>query len=115
MSFSENEMRGLLTGKCIPGDMKVNEELPSYLVRKFDALQEQVQNLNTHLSEIYAAIGYSNARCEQTGDSPFDCIREIGAKEVDAFALAMQLPSTVTPQDSREYSDQLRAGDQPND
>jgi hypothetical protein len=45
MSFSENEMRGLLTGKCIPGDMKVNEELPSYLVRKFDALQEQVQKL----------------------------------------------------------------------
>ncbi|WP_338570532.1 hypothetical protein VRB37_16600 [Erwinia billingiae] len=37
--------------------------------------------------------------------------REIGAKAVDAFALAMQLPSTVTPQDSREYSDQLRAGE----
>lgn len=45
MSFSENEMRGLLTGKCIPGDMKVNEELPSYLVRMFDALHEQVQKL----------------------------------------------------------------------
>lgn len=45
MSFSENEMRGLLTGKCIPGDMKVNEDLPAYLVRKFDALKEQVQNL----------------------------------------------------------------------
>jgi hypothetical protein len=46
MIFSENEMRGLLTGKCIPSDMKVNEELPAYLVRKFAALQEQVQKLD---------------------------------------------------------------------
>lgn len=52
MSFSENEMRGLLTGKCIPGDMKVNEELPAYLVRKFDALQEQVQKLAAENMEL---------------------------------------------------------------
>ena len=42
MKITENEMRGLLTGKCVPGDMKVNEELPAYLVRKFAALQQKL-------------------------------------------------------------------------
>ncbi|UIL53965.1 hypothetical protein LZU96_08575 [Pantoea agglomerans] len=35
MNITEHEMRGLLAGKCLPGDMRVNEELPAYLVRKF--------------------------------------------------------------------------------
>ncbi len=42
MKITENEMRGLLTGKCVPGDMKVNEGLPAYLVRKFAALQQKL-------------------------------------------------------------------------
>ncbi|QHJ79589.1 MAG: hypothetical protein [Caudoviricetes sp.] len=41
MNITEHEMRGLLTGKCIPGDMLVNEQLPAYLVRKFDELKAQ--------------------------------------------------------------------------
>lgn len=45
MKVTEQEMRGLLTGKCVPGNMKVNEELPAYLVRQFAALHEQVQQL----------------------------------------------------------------------
>lgn len=45
MKITENEMRGLLAGKCLPGDMKVNEELPAYLVRKFFALQQKLDAL----------------------------------------------------------------------
>lgn len=29
MKITEHEMRGLLTGKCIPRDMKVKEEISS--------------------------------------------------------------------------------------
>ena len=41
MNITEHEMRGLLAGKCLPGDMRVNEELPAYLVRKFAELKTQ--------------------------------------------------------------------------
>ncbi|EBP7342873.1 hypothetical protein AHK45_26010, partial [Salmonella enterica] len=35
------EMEGFLRGKCLPGDMKVNESNAQYLVRKFSELQSQ--------------------------------------------------------------------------
>lgn len=41
MNITEHEMRGLLAGKCLPGDMRVNEELPAYLVRKFAELKAE--------------------------------------------------------------------------
>ena len=98
-----------------------------------DALQEQVQKLAALAEErrIFivngAEMGYielpvfdedpataTYQRCLLNPKFAADAaIREVGAKAVDAFALAMQLPSTVTPQDSREYSDQIRAGEQP--
>lgn len=42
MKITEHEMRGLLAGKCLPGDMRLNEDLPAYLVRKFDELQQKL-------------------------------------------------------------------------
>jgi hypothetical protein len=36
------EMDGFLRGKCLPGDMKVNETNAEYLVRKFAALEQQL-------------------------------------------------------------------------
>jgi len=41
MSFTEHEMHGLIAGKCVAGDMKVNEELPAYLVRKMQELESE--------------------------------------------------------------------------
>ena len=35
------EMEGFLRGKCVPGDLKVNESNAQYLVRKFSELQSQ--------------------------------------------------------------------------
>lgn len=61
VNITEHEMRGLLTGKCIPGDMRVNEELPAYLVRKFAEIKAQrdalaaenatIKTMNDFLSE----------------------------------------------------------------
>lgn len=39
------EMEGFLRGKCLPGDMKVNESNAQYLVRKFSELQSQNEEL----------------------------------------------------------------------
>lgn len=55
MKITEHEMRGLLAGKCLPGDMRVNEELPAYLVRKFHELQ---QKLDAMAAEVHNCRGF---------------------------------------------------------
>ena len=52
MKITEHEMRGLLAGKCVPGDMRVNEELPAYLVRKFAVLQQKLDAVVAENSAI---------------------------------------------------------------
>ncbi|WP_410680878.1 hypothetical protein [Citrobacter braakii] len=44
------EMEGFLRGKCLPGDMKVNESNAQYLVRKFSELQSQNADLAVQLA-----------------------------------------------------------------
>lgn len=44
------EMEGFLRGKCLPGDMKVNESNAQYLVRKFSELQSQNAELAVQLA-----------------------------------------------------------------
>lgn len=65
MKITEHEMRGLLAGKCLPGDMRVNEELPAYLLRKFDELQQKLDALADKLarSEDYS-VGVDTERME---------------------------------------------------
>lgn len=61
MKITEFEMRGLLTGKCIPGDMKVNEQLPAYLVRKFSSLHQELLDAQKKIS--CAENNELDARC----------------------------------------------------
>ncbi|MDU7352880.1 MAG: hypothetical protein E7L22_18460 [Citrobacter freundii] len=44
------EMEVFLRGKCLPGDMKVNESDAQYLVRKFSELQSQNAELAVQLA-----------------------------------------------------------------
>ena len=44
------EMEGFLRGKCLPGDMKVNESNAQYLVRKFSELQSQNADMAVQLA-----------------------------------------------------------------
>ena len=44
------EMEGFLRGKCLPGDMMVNESEAQYLVRKFSELQSQNAELAVQLA-----------------------------------------------------------------
>ncbi|EGM2644920.1 Eae-like protein [Salmonella enterica] len=45
-------MEGFLRGKCIPGDLKVNETNAEYLVRKFIEAEERCAALSAKLSMI---------------------------------------------------------------
>lgn len=44
------EMEGFLRGKCLPGDMKVNESNAQYLVRKLSELQSQNADMAVQLA-----------------------------------------------------------------
>lgn len=48
------EMDGFLRGKCLPGDMKVNETNAEYLVRKFAALEQQLAESQSKLAQMAA-------------------------------------------------------------
>ncbi|EAR0004521.1 DUF4752 domain-containing protein, partial [Salmonella enterica] len=50
------EMEGFLRGKCIPGDLKVNETNAEYLVRKFSEAEERCAELSARLSMINGLI-----------------------------------------------------------
>lgn len=59
------EMEGFLRGKCLPGDMKVNESDAQYLVRKFSELQSQNADMSVHLANAEskcAALAAENGR-----------------------------------------------------
>ncbi|EDK7779816.1 hypothetical protein CKS97_20125 [Salmonella enterica subsp. enterica serovar Java] len=40
------EMEGFLRGKCVPGDMKVNETNAEYFVRKLSRVDQQLETLD---------------------------------------------------------------------
>lgn len=44
--MTKYEMEGFLRGKCLPGDMKVNETNAEYLVRKLSVVSDQLATLD---------------------------------------------------------------------
>lgn len=50
------EMEGFLRGKCLPGDMKVNESNAQYLVRKFSELQSQNADMAVQLANAESKL-----------------------------------------------------------
>lgn len=133
MKVTEQEMRGLLAGKCIPGDMRVNEDLPAYLVRKFSYLQQKLDALaaeNTYIKESVAmhASGFKicpacshQDECETddivwmvketpANDAYINSVRAEGAIAVrDALVLAEDGADIY--ETSTLVADQLRAGE----
>ncbi|WOP97171.1 hypothetical protein R2X28_18710 [Citrobacter freundii] len=72
------EMEGFLRGKCLPGDMKVNETNSEYLVRKFTELEQKLaesqrefraadatgENLQMQVEKLAAENAGLKAMCE---------------------------------------------------
>ena len=50
------EMEGFLRGKCLPGDMKVNETNAEYLVRKFTDLEQKLADSQREFRAADATI-----------------------------------------------------------
>lgn len=66
------EMEGFLRGKCLPGDMKVNESNAQYLVRIFSEMQSQnaelavqLANAESKCSELAAEVQAVRWACGQ--------------------------------------------------
>lgn len=55
------EMHGLITGKCVAGDMKVNESVAEYLVRKISNIEDQRNAALNTCTLIAEALGITGA------------------------------------------------------
>lgn len=65
------EMEGFLRGKCIPGDLKVNETNAEYLVRKFSEAEERCAALSAKLSminDLTEAAEQANKLAQETAE-----------------------------------------------
>lgn len=74
MKITEHEMRGLLAGKCLPGDMRVNEDLPTYLVRKFAELQQKLDAMAAENAVLKSNLMFWDA---EDPEAPYDCPEDI--------------------------------------
>lgn len=118
------EMEGFLRGKCIPGDLKVNETNAEYLVRKFAELENKCAALAAEVEAVKSAhqdavntIMYTANRtgvlytektiqmsCKTPATDAF--LAEVRAQGVEMFAdnlLCPDLDDTI-----REFAIQLR-------
>ena len=134
MSFTEHEMHGLIAGKCVAGDMKVNEELPAYLVRKMQELEsERDMYRNAEISwekAMMSAIGEDGTgsvtkaifdlKAERDAlaaenkvlDSAIGAIAdayETGLKDLLAQEIDTAVNTTTPATDAYAYASQLRA------
>ena len=57
------EMDGFLKGKCIPGDLKVNETNAEYLVRKFGELESKLETALRECRSAGITIDNLEANC----------------------------------------------------
>ncbi|WP_235426898.1 hypothetical protein [Citrobacter braakii] len=67
------EMEGFLRGKCLPGDMKVNESNAQYLVRKLSELQSQNADMAVQLANAESKcreLAAENAGLKAAFDKP---------------------------------------------
>lgn len=85
------EMEGFLRGKCVPGDLKINETNAEYLVRKFAELENKCAALVTENARLkkfckdaaFDADYEAELGMERGGFS--DALNEIKTPATDAF------------------------------
>ncbi|MIH90950.1 hypothetical protein SI24_12415 [Salmonella enterica subsp. arizonae] len=68
-------MEGFLRGKCIPGDLKVNETNAEYLVRKFSEAEAKISALTAENELARKAV---QAFCDVVGDNIEVISEEVG-------------------------------------
>ncbi|MGV3692759.1 hypothetical protein [Citrobacter freundii] len=94
------EMEGFLRGKCLPGDMKVNETNAQYLVRKFSELQSQNTDMAVQLAN-------AESKCRELA------VENAGLKNPDNWLSQSDYgyeASEVATQNGATEDESLRAG-----
>ncbi|EIN8656650.1 TPA: hypothetical protein MNC29_005099 [Citrobacter freundii] len=94
------EMEGFLRGKCLPGDMKVNESNAQYLVRKFSELQSQNADMAVQLAN-------AESKCRELA------VENAGLKNPDNWLSQSDYgyeASEVATQNGATEDESLRAG-----
>ncbi|ELU4165432.1 hypothetical protein U7865_003242 [Salmonella enterica] len=82
------EMEGFLRGKCIPGDLKVNETNAEYLVRKFSEAEEKCAAMTAENAGLKAAIDSTIGWQQSTDPVNVESVRmlvDIETPATDAF------------------------------
>lgn len=91
------EMEGFLRGKCVPGDMKVNESNAQYLVRKFSELQSQN-------AELAVQLANAESKCRELAEFKSRVYAQMGAGcEAPEFSITEGLSNL------RRFADTLHA------
>ncbi|MEG6107251.1 hypothetical protein UXO43_18665 [Enterobacter hormaechei] len=83
------EMEGFLRGKCLPGDMKVNETNAEYLVRKFAEADAKCAALAAELSAVETihndAVFITDDHYEQCPPEVQKIIRSLAVMQIPAY------------------------------
>lgn len=77
------EMEGFLRGKCLPGDLRVNESNAEYLVRKLRALSE--------LQGEVTALAATLEKCREISNCPPEIDLQDHLKQLVTVDSAQQL------------------------
>ncbi|MDM3222455.1 hypothetical protein OGV71_12045 [Citrobacter sp. Cf088] len=84
------EMEGFLRGKCLPGDMKVNESNAQYLVRKFSEFESNlseskrefraadatIHNLELKLTDMAVQLTNAESKCRELSSKAMELVCE---------------------------------------
>ncbi len=106
------EMEGFLRGKCIPGDLKVNETNAEYLVRKFDEMSAEARNEGINYAASRLAASFNHGFLDKPVSEVLDVTRMIlSAKEDlanDPLPADDGLSGEYAEKAIEEWADQLR-------
>ncbi|EAA3203245.1 hypothetical protein DLR14_08095 [Salmonella enterica subsp. enterica serovar Hadar] len=91
------EMEGFLRGKCIPGDLKVNETNAEYLVRKFSEAEERCAVLSANLSMINDLMKAAEQANKLAQEATENLVQERNALAAENVALKSALNDILQP------------------
>ncbi|EHU4417101.1 hypothetical protein KY771_003564 [Salmonella enterica] len=91
------EMEGFLLGKCIPGDLKVNETNAEYLVRKFSEAEERCAELSARLSMINGIIEAAEQANKLAQEATETLVQESNALAAENAGLKSALNDILQP------------------
>lgn len=91
------EMEGFLRGKCIPGDLKVNETNAEYLVRKFSEAEERCAALSAKLSMINNLVEAAEQANKKAQEATENLVQERNALAAENVQLKSALNDILQP------------------